>query len=117
MLEYLDKEKFACHCCGQNFISDKLIEMVNTAQKIAGIQFVITSGCRCKNLNALTLGSSPDSSHIKGLAVDIKVRDSGERWIIVFALYKAGFKRIEDAATWVHGDIDLDKPQNVLFRK
>jgi hypothetical protein len=117
MPKYFKREDFACPCCEQNLISDKLIDMLDTAREIAGIPFVITSGYRCKNHNALTLGSSPDSSHIKGLAADIKVRDSGERWIIVFALYAAGFKRIEDAAIWVHGDIDSDKPQNVLFRK
>ena len=58
---------------------------------------------------------NPTSSHIKGLAVDIKAKDSKTRGLILDALRYVGFTRIGISKTFIHVDLDYDKSQNVTW--
>jgi len=108
-------EEFECKCgCGLNNISDVLVEKLNTARRLAGVPFVITSGSRCTEHNA-KIGGSKTSSHLKGLAVDIKANDSRIRYLILTALVNAGFNRIGIAKDFIHVDIDEDKTDDVVW--
>ena len=70
--KYFKKKEFTCTCgCGETVISDDLLKMLDEARAFAKIPFVINSGYRCKNHFESKL--NPDSSHIKGLAVDINI--------------------------------------------
>ena len=83
--------------------------------------FVINSGFRTKEHNQSLIArgyeASPDSAHLKGLAVDIKITDSSFLYgIIKYALFLK-FKRIGIAKTFIHLDMDegLNKPQEVIW--
>ena len=52
---------------------------------------------------------------IKGLAVDIKVNDSRQRFLVLDSLIAVGFTRIGIAGTFIHVDSDFDKSQNVIW--
>lgn len=96
-------------------LQPKLVQMLEQARSIAGIPFVINSGYRTAKHNE-DVGGVPDSSHIKGLAVDIRARNSNEHFLITKGLLQAGFTRISKKyKTHIHCDIDETKPQNVLF--
>lgn len=95
-------------------LDKKLVTMLDLARGIAGIPFVINSGYRTPEHNK-AIGGVADSAHIKRLAVDIRCRNSNERFIITSALLQAGFKRIGLGSTFIHCDIDTTKPQNVIF--
>jgi uncharacterized protein YcbK (DUF882 family) len=82
------------------------------ARAIAGIPFRITSGYRSKEHNE-QVGGVPNSSHLKGVAADIAVSSGNERYIILNALIRAGFKRIGVAKTFIHCDTDDSKPNSV----
>ena len=58
---------------------------------------------------------NPTSSHIKGLAADILVKNSRERAVILAALMEAGFTRFGIGHNFIHVDIDEDKIQGVIW--
>lgn len=90
------------------------LDKLDDAREIAGIPFYINSAFRTKEDND-RVGGKKDSSHLKGLAVDIKVNDSRTRSIVLNALIGAGFTRIGIADTFIHVDNDKSKSQNVIW--
>jgi len=97
--------EFACSCCGEEHMDTKLIAALQRARDIAYIPFVINSGYRCEKHNQ-AVGGKPTSSHLKGLAVDIRARDIDERLAIHMALFAAGFRRVGVGKTFLHADRD-----------
>ncbi len=120
-LKYFKKKEFTCSCgCGQTVISDELLEMLDMARELAKIPFVISSGYRCKehNENLIRKGikASKNSAHLKGLAADIKCKNSKTRALMVDALGYAGFTRMGLGKTFIHVDIDnKDKPSPSIW--
>lgn len=113
-LKYFKESEFTCKCgCGETVVSRHLMEMLDEARDFAKIPFVINSGYRCENHPESI--KNPKSSHIKGLAVDIKCTDSKKRAIIVDALGYVGFKRFGIANTFIHTDIDNKKSNPVIW--
>ena len=115
--KYFTTKEFDCKCnCGdtKNNIDPTLIEMLDEARAIADIPFVITSGYRClKHPESI---KNPTSSHIKGLAVDIKCSESKPRAIILDALAQVGFRRFGLHNSFTHADIQvLDKANPVIW--
>ena len=86
---------------------------LDEAREYAGIPFIISSAYRSPQHPESI--KNPTSSHIKGLAVDISVKDSRTRFLILDALIAVGFTRIGIAGTFIHVDLDLDKSQNVIW--
>ena len=96
----------------QNMNKDFLF-VLDEAREFAGIPFVINSAYRSPN-HPLSV-KNPTSSHIKGLAVDIKATDNATRFKIVEALISVGFTRIGIADTFIHVDLDFEKRQNIIW--
>jgi uncharacterized protein YcbK (DUF882 family) len=93
---------------------------LDEAREYAGIPFIINSAFRTKEDNEriykeLKKPVNTSSSHLKGLAVDIRAKDSRTRYIILDALLVVGFSRIGIADTFIHVDLDIDKSQNVIW--
>lgn len=95
-------------------LDPKLVLMLDDAREFAGIPFVITSGLRTPEHNEM-IGGVQDSAHLKGLAVDLRCRNSNERFLIIKGLMEAGFNRIEICANHIHTDIDISKNPFVVF--
>lgn len=93
-------------------MDSEFLKMLDTARDTAGVPFKITSGYRSKEHNE-KVGGVPNSSHLRGYAADIACVAGGDRYIILNALIKAGFKRIGVANTFIHVDNDPDKPNSV----
>lgn len=91
-----------------------LIFMLEKARHTSGIPFVINCGPRTKEEND-AVGGVPDSAHLKGLAVDLRCQSSAERYLMLKALFEAGFRRIEVATAHIHVDLDATKAQNVCW--
>lgn len=108
-------EEFECNCgCGLNNMHPNTLFMLEQARDETGVPIVINSGCRCLTYNR-KIGSKDTSSHLKGLAIDIKCMTSRIRSKIISALIKAGFNRIGIGKTFVHADSDELKDQNVIW--
>ena len=86
---------------------------LDDAREFAGIPFFINSAYRSPEHPESI--KNPSSSHIKGLAVDIRVRDSKTRYIVLEALIHVGFNRIGIADTFIHVDDDRNKSCGVIW--
>lgn len=114
-LEYFTREEFECKCgCGKNNMNLSLLMCLDKARGLAGVPFIITSGCRCSVHNEM-IGGSPNSSHVGGMAVDIAVPNSPARFKILKSLIEAGFLRIGIHKEFIHADIDGTKPGEVCW--
>jgi len=87
---------------------------LDEAREFAGIPFIINSAYRSPEHNA-KIGGKPNSSHLRGLAVDIKANDSRTRFTVLNALISVGFNRIGIADTFIHVDLSKDKSQQVIW--
>lgn len=85
---------------------------LDDAREIADIPFIISSGYRSERHNA-KVGGRVGSSHLKGIAADIRVKNSHERTRILQGLIKVGFKRIGIGQNFLHCDLDDSKPQAI----
>jgi uncharacterized protein YcbK (DUF882 family) len=113
-LKYFKLEEFACPCCGQCDMDDIILQKLDEARDIAGVPFHINSGYRCKEHNK-SVGGSPTSSHLRGLAVDIRTTSSQNRYHILDALLHVGFTRLGVGKHFIHADVDTNKVQNVIW--
>jgi uncharacterized protein YcbK (DUF882 family) len=96
---------------------------LDEARHLANIPFKITSGYRTeayqddltrRGYKTAKKGTSP---HLKGLAADISVKDSRQRYIVINSLLLAGFTRIGIADTFIHVDLSTYEGhrQNVIW--
>ena len=88
------------------------LHKLDEARELAGVPFKITSGYRSPQHN-LDVGGRVGSSHIKGLAVDIACVNSHQRQKILTALIQVGFKRVGIGKSFIHSDLDPDKPNAI----
>ena len=100
--------EFDCPDCGKNNMDELFLEMLDVARNIAGVPFVINSGCRCHKHNR-EVGGSEGSSHLSGNAADISCSNSTDRIKIVRACIQAGFNRIGVGSIFIHVDNSMDK--------
>lgn len=73
-----------------------------------GVPFKVNCAYRSKEWD-LAKGRSGNSSHCKGLAVDLSAVNHNHRRLLVNALANCGFERIGIAKTFIHADLDSDK--------
>ena len=114
-MTYFSRDEFKCGCgCGQNNINELLIDKLENIRTVLRQKIIITSGYRCEKHN-LEIGGVPDSSHLKGLAADIKIQSDKYLFeILPFTLVE--FNRIGIYKTWIHVDIDSDKTGGIIWR-
>ena len=98
---------------GKN-MNEEFLYTLDAARKIYGKPMRVNSGYRTKEYNA-KIGGVKNSSHLKGLAADISCKNSGDRFEMLQAFIKAGFKRIGVANSFIHVDTDKDKSQNIIW--
>ena len=109
----IHRYEFDCKCgCGKNNTTELLLFHIRIARDKSGVPYHINSGCRCELNNGYSGGSST-SSHLRGLAVDIRCLTIGDRFRIKEGLYYAGFRRIGHGPDFIHADIDRSKDQMV----
>lgn len=108
MMKYFRLEEFDCPCCGRNAMQPEFLIQLDRARGLAGVPFRVNSGYRCEKHNR-EVGGEEDSSHRKGLAADVAVKDQYHRFSILYGLILAGFDRIGIGRTFVHVDGDDEK--------
>ena len=90
------------------------LNLLDRARDVANIPFKINSGVRTLEHN-MSIGGKIDSSHLKGIAVDISATDSRSRFLIMNALISVGLHRIGIGKTFIHVDADTSKSRNVYW--
>lgn len=95
-------------------MNEDFLAKLDKAREFANIPFIINSAYRSPEQNA-RVGGKPNSSHLRGLAVDIRANDSSTRYIVLNALINVGFNRIGVASSFIHVDDDKEKSNNVIW--
>lgn len=112
---HFNKEETACRCgCGQNDMAQEFMDWLELVRVRADIPFFLTSAFRCSAHNA-AVGGVPNSAHVRGTAVDIKVNGGGQRHIIIKAAMELGVYGVGVATGFVHLDRDLVVPRPSLW--
>lgn len=100
-------------------MDQKILQMLDQVRELYGKPIKITSGYRTEKYNSELqkrgYKASPNSSHTKGLAVDIHCDNGADRFRLLELLTLVGFNRLGIAKTFIHADIDQDKTQNVIW--
>jgi len=115
-LKYFLYEEFASPDVPHSgsYMDSDFLQMLDKARDLAGIPFKINSGYITIEHNR-AVGGKTNSSHFVGKAVDIAIRNSRERWIILDSLMEVGFNRFGLAKTFIHVDSDDYKDENVIW--
>lgn len=92
-----------------------LMVRLDMARELCGFPIVITSGRRTEEQNA-NAGGTKESSHLKGLAVDLRApTGQNEREKMIWALGRAGFSRVLIYSRHIHCDTDINKSQDIFI--
>jgi uncharacterized protein YcbK (DUF882 family) len=116
MLRYFNYSEFdSPDVQGSGQLMDKnLLEMLDEVRDKFDKPIHINSGFRTPAHNE-SVGGKSDSSHLKGLAVDISCKRSSDRFDLINCLLDVGFSRIGIASSFIHADIDPDKSIGVIW--
>ena len=74
----------------------------------------INSGVRTKKHNSL-VGGKDDSAHLDGNAADVNCPDNNFRFSFIFWAMAYGIKRIIIYKTFIHVDVDINKPHPIIM--
>ena len=96
-------QEFACKCCGEMMIDQRLIGKLELLRAEFGKPIIITSGYRCPKYNK-EVGGAVRSQHLSGKAVDVKVRGISPTKVAKSAK-KVGFSFVKVYSSWTHIDV------------
>lgn len=100
--------------CSLQDMQQATMSKFDTAREIAGIPFVINCAYRSVDWEKRK-GRAGTSAHTLGRAIDIRCNSDRNRFLIVDALVKAGFKRIGIAKTFIHADDSPNHSQQIIW--
>lgn len=113
-MKYFKDSDFNCPCCNKNEMDKAFLNRFDSARELAGVPFYVTSGYRCPSHNK-TVGGNHKSSHMEGIAADLFIKDSSNRFRIIKGLLDAGFTRLGLQGSLIHVDGDIEKIQKVIW--
>lgn len=115
MAKYFKETEYACKCgCGKSELSVLMLEKLDALRELLNRPIIINSAYRCQEHNK-KIGGTPDSSHTKGYAVDIRATSSREKYEVISGAIKLGVNRIGVYSNFIHIDIDPAKDKEVIW--
>lgn len=115
LTKHFSRDEVKCPCCGICNIRLELLNILEAVRDKYDEPIHINSGTRCVKHNE-KVGGSSTSSHLRGLAIDIKCNNSTARGELLPLLINK-FSRVGIYKNFIHVDIDYDKPQRVIWVK
>ena len=114
--KYFSESEFnrASPSCSLQNMKQHTMDMMDAVREIAGIPLVVNSAYRSV-AHEKKMGRTGTSSHTTGRAIDIRCNTDANRWKIIDAAIKVGFKRIGVAKTFIHLDNDTEKSPRVIW--
>jgi len=95
-------------------MSGELVVRLQNMEGAIGQALFYNSGYRCTECNKKE-GGVKNSAHLRGAAVDIRCKTSGERFALIKTALEHGFKRIGIGKRIIHLDVDGSLPQKVAW--
>ena len=120
MLKHFKYEEFDDKSLKGSWVnmSRDFLQLLDKIREEAGVPMVITSAYRTEETNnriysEMGKKTPIKSSHLEGLAVDVKATDSNTRQKILTAAIKNSITRIGIGRGFLHLDVDSSKPDAV----
>lgn len=102
-IKHFTKDEFKCRCgCGIKMDREFVLRLDSLRERLGSV-LIVTSGYRCAEYNK-KIGGSPNSKHIQGLAVDLKVNSSTHRYKILKEAFQMNFSGVGHGSTFIHLD-------------
>lgn len=95
-------------------MNEELLQIIDKARDLFAKPIHINSGMRSVERNAL-VGGSKNSSHLRGLAIDVACDNSRDRCRLIEIFMLLGINRIGVAKTFIHIDNDPEKDADVIW--
>jgi zinc D-Ala-D-Ala carboxypeptidase len=87
---HFSKAEFACHCCGELKVEQRLIDALEQMRSLAGKAIVVHDGYRCPGHNQ-EVGGVSNSEHTQGTASDVEIPGLSLQQIYELALQVPDF--------------------------
>jgi len=100
--------------CSLQDMQQSTMDMLDIAREVAGIPFVLNSAFRSVEYERM-MGRAGTSAHVQGRAADILCRSDANRWKIMEAAIKVGFKRIGIDKNFLHLDNSASHTNCVIW--
>lgn len=97
-------------------MNPEFIKILRLIREDIKFPIIITSGYRTEEHNA-KVGGKPRSAHTLGVACDIALGGSMDRYLLITSALKHGIKRIGIGDSFIHLDMSYstEHPQNVIW--
>ena len=106
---FFTDDEIACKCgCGFKTIDPEVLAIADAAREFVGQPITPSSGCRCPEHNK-KVGGAPNSYHVRGMAIDLPVKNPKELFEYLDSKYKGQYG-IGLYKTFVHVDCRGGKP-------
>ena len=92
----------------------EFMRLIDELRSRVGLPIIINSAFRTRSHNLKVEGKS-NSSHTRGLAVDLRISSSSHRFLIIKYALELGITRIGVYETFIHLDIDKSLPEGVIW--
>jgi hypothetical protein len=101
---YFDISEFDCHETGENEMSHDFLLALDKLREVCGFPFVINSGYRSTKHSLEAIKDKP-GTHTKGIAADISVTNSSNRFDLIDNAIQHGFSGIGIDLSYIHLDM------------
>jgi uncharacterized protein YcbK (DUF882 family) len=108
-MKYFKIEEFDCKETGENEMDEEFLERLDTLRELCGFPFKITSGYRSPK-HSIEAAKKKPGKHSEGIASDIYIPNSKQRYLIVEGATFLGFNGIGIADNFVHVDTRKTTP-------
>jgi len=113
-MKFFDLSEFDCQETGKNEMHPDFLHRIDHLRGKCDFPFVITSGYRDPS-HSIEAKKPKPGTHAQGIAADIKITNSADRFMIVDQAIFAGFSGIGIAKDFVHLDIRDTTPVIWLY--
>jgi len=102
-VKFFTIEEFDCQHTGENRMEQAFLDKLDALREHCGFPFVITSGYRSPDHPLEAVKEIP-GTHAQGIAADIKITSSAQRYSIIKGALEHGFTGLGVAGDFIHLD-------------
>ena len=102
-MKFFSTSEFDCQHTGENRMEEDFLSKLDALREHCGFPFVITSGYRSPDHPLEAVKEIP-GTHAQGIAADIKITSSAQRYSIIKGALEHGFTGLGVAGDFIHVD-------------
>ena len=102
-MKFFSTSEFDCQHTGENRMEEDFLSKLDALREHCGFPFVITSGYRSPDHPLEAVKEIP-GTHAQGIAADIKITSSAQRYSIIKGALEHGFTGLGVAGDFIHLD-------------